>query len=866
VRRALGRSAGRAAALALVAAVTLALVVGTHDEDGPARIPSTSAADWSGLVPPHEGQIDTGRRMFVVLKLPSLADRVRARGGVAGDRQERRWTAQLFRAQQEFIRNMTLQGAKIDPEYRFVRVLNGFSALLDPRAVALLERAPAVEGIYPVRAAYPAGSTSRPLPASAFKAEFGRVPDVALPGWDGRGVTIALVDTAVDRLHPYLSGHVLDEIDITAAVPPSPGTPPAGTRELQRHGTQLAGILVGDEGPGGLHGIAPRASLLPIRVGSWHRDTDGEWTVVSRTDQLVGGLELAVDPNFDGDAHDAARIALIGMVEPLAAFGKGPLARAAAGAAALDTLVVAPAGNDGPAGPGFGVVSAPGGAPAALTVGAADLRRRHEQAHVVLRAGLDVVLDEVLPVAGAVLPAQPLDLALGRPEGGTPSSDDDDDNPGVGADDFFDVAGYSLVAGRAALVPATAGASDAARFAADAGASAVVLYGARVPPGAVGLDERVSVPVVSVPADAVARLRAAQRDGASVRVAIGPAKPGAATGARRVAAFSSRGLAFDGRVKPELVAPGVGLVTSQPGAYADGTGRYGTLNGSSAAAAVVAGAAALLAQARPELDAAALKGVLVGAARNLKRASASAQGAGLLDLPRAAEAEVAADPATLAFGRATRPGWGSVRVVAVRNVSSRTVRARVAVGRTGFAAEDPILRFRPRRLILRPGQVARVRIDARLPNAVSSGPPAEGMLVVTPVTGRPIRVPFAIPFGPPRVTLLDRIVLRPTSFAPSETVPAVLSAQAGRIRANVGLDELEPVERLDIELFTAEEDRYVGVIARLRNALPGVYTFAITGHDPGGQALATGDYRLRITAFPAGGGPPTRRSVRFTIQ
>src|SRR4029078_2615471 len=46
-----------------------------------------------------------------------------------------------------------------------------------------------------------------------------------------------------------------------------------------------------------------------------------------------------------------------------------------------------------------------------------------------------------------------------------------------------------------------------------------------------------------------------------------------------------------------------------------GTARYGTLSGSSAAAAVVAGAAALLAEARPDLDAAGLRGALVTSAR-----------------------------------------------------------------------------------------------------------------------------------------------------------------------------------------------------------------------------------------------------------
>ena len=57
-------------------------------------------------------------------------------------------------------------------------------------------------------------------------------------------------------------------------------------------------------------------------------------------------------------------------------------------------LVVAAAGNDGPAGPTYGSISGPGGSPSALTVGAADLRARFGEVRVVLRAGLSVDRDD----------------------------------------------------------------------------------------------------------------------------------------------------------------------------------------------------------------------------------------------------------------------------------------------------------------------------------------------------------------------------------------------------------------------------------------------------------------------------------------
>src|SRR5207247_1533943 len=163
----------------------------------------------------------------------------------------------------------------------------------------------------------------------------------------------------------------------------------------------------------------------------------------------------------------------------------------------LDTLVVAPAGNDGPAGPGYGSIASPGGAPAALTVGAVDLRRQAEEIPVAIRNGLQLLLDRRLPLAGAVASEHPVALDLTR--------------PGVG-------------------VPA------------------------RVGELAVSSLERRGHPVVSI------GLPDTARNGASAQIAP----------------FSWHGLAFDGRVKPDVAAPGVVLATAEAGRNEDGTPRFGT--------------------------------------------------------------------------------------------------------------------------------------------------------------------------------------------------------------------------------------------------------------------------------------------------
>ena len=104
-------------------------------------------------------------------------------------------------------------------------------------------------------------------------------------------MTIALLDTGVDRAHPYLSGRILPGIDLVGDDPDTSAAPdPDGSNRLERHGTEMAGILVGAGGPGGMSGIAPGASVLPIRVAGWQPEVTGGSAVYARTDQLIAGL------------------------------------------------------------------------------------------------------------------------------------------------------------------------------------------------------------------------------------------------------------------------------------------------------------------------------------------------------------------------------------------------------------------------------------------------------------------------------------------------------------------------------------------------------------------------------------------------
>jgi subtilisin family serine protease len=839
-----------------VLGIFLAFGVLAVSAGGRERAPTVQPVSWLGLVGEQRGSVPLGERMIVVLKTPSVGQRL-AIVRYATEVQERAWRAAASAAQQQVLLKLAALGVNVHPDFTYTRVLDGFSAALDPRAVSLLEQLPEVAGVYPVRATFPASVSQTLLSAKSFGAASGHRPDATLPGYDGRGVTIALLDTGVDATHPYLRGRVLPGIDeVDQREDTSPGPNPQDPSQVEQHGTELAGILAGAGGPAGLHGVAPAASILPIRVAGWQPDSAGGELVYGRSDQLIAGLDRAVDPNGDGDEHDAVRVALVGVVEPYAAFADGPEAQAVQGALDLNTLVVTPAGNDGAAGPGYGSIAGPAGAPAALAVAATDGRVADPAVRVVLRRGLDVVLDAPLPLLGAAAPAHAMNLEVAVPRSTTGV-------PGAASIDYFDSHGYSLVAGRAAVVPAGDDPEATVAAASEAGAAAVLLYGSSIPAGSLRVGEESTAPTVAVPTADALELLAARRAGFEVGISVGADRAVANPDRGVVAGFSSQGLAYDSGLKPNLAAPGIAIATSEPGQAGDGSPLYGTVNGTSAAAATVAGAAALLAQMRPSLDGAGLEGVLAGYAQP-GGAAAVTVGGGVLRLGASAVGELAASPISLGFGIWQGPHWHATRFVTVRNVSSRRLEASVAVVARN-ESEAVHFRVSPAHFFVRAGRARRVKITLTAPASRDTKLVTGAIEVAAPGT-QTLRVPWALLFHGTAANLLGKVTISRSSFAASDTDPAILSVQAGALVRQDGL-QIAPVRRLDILLYTAT-GKFLGVMARLRDLLPGSYSFGITGRGPTSARLPAGDYELRLAAWPTLplDAKPARAQVRFHLE
>jgi subtilisin family serine protease len=148
----------------------------------------------------------------------------------------------------------------------------------------------------------------------------------------------------------------------------------------------------------------------------------------------------------------------------------------------------------------------------------------------------------------------------------------------------------------------------------------------------------------------------------------------------RLAEFSSRGPnSGDFAIKPEITAPGVDIAAAR----AEGTslgdeidGDYTRLSGTSMAAPHVAGAAALLLQARPGMKPGELKSALAGTAEPNDDNTLDEQGAGRLNVARALAGPVVASTGSVGFGHFAWPHAGRApvkRTVTYRNLTAAPV-------------------------------------------------------------------------------------------------------------------------------------------------------------------------------------------------
>ncbi|MFC7220881.1 S8 family serine peptidase [Streptomyces polyrhachis] len=166
---------------------------------------------------------------------------------------------------------------------------------------------------------------------------------------------------------------------------------------------------------------------------------------------------------------------------------------------------------------------------------------------------------------------------------------------------------------------------------------------------------------------------------------------GAVDGADAVTDFSSRGpRGGDGHLKPEITAPGAGIVAARASGTAMGSvvdAHYTSASGTSMATPHVAGAAAILAQRHPDWVADRLKTQLVSTAKPTADTSVYAQGAGRTDVARSVRQSLSAT-GTVDFGLLN---WDTtaVQTQQIRYSNDSDQPVALALSTVGTASELP---------------------------------------------------------------------------------------------------------------------------------------------------------------------------------
>ncbi|MET8704032.1 S8 family serine peptidase [Kitasatospora sp. NPDC004723] len=482
-----------------------------------------------------------------------------------------------------------------------------------------------------------------------------------------------------------------------------------------RPGLDPAGFKVGP-------GAAPGAQLYAIRVFG----CDGS------TDQLGQALDLAADPDGDGDPSDRLDVLNLSLGSR---FGSTDDADALAvdRLVALGTVVVAAAGNEGDV---YGIGGSPGTAARAVAVAASV--DPHGDADGI------TVLDP--PSLAGVVPAhwsaryRDWSTADVTGELALPAEQSD----GCAA---FSEADRQRLSGRIAVLAwstreseRACGSGPRADHVADAGAIGALLAADDDHLAEISGNDRVPLALLGR-ADGE-RLRAGAAAG-TVRVrlaASGDPLHGAVSQDQpqrldTLTDFTSRGIGVPGVVKPDLAAPGETIWSALVGSGTGGQREDGT----SMATPHVAGLAALVRAVHPDWTAEQVKAALMNTAGDTWLGDGGTgpvygperTGAGRAAVDRAVRTPAVAYAAGEgAVEGAVGVSFGPVEVTGplapVREVEVRNLSAAPVAYRTGYAAatDAPGARFElaPARVEVPPGGAARVRVTLRVPGALGRAP------------------------------------------------------------------------------------------------------------------------------------------------
>jgi subtilisin family serine protease len=665
--------------------------------------------------------------------------------GVSGvfDETPSAWFVGLKGSADEFRSEAKANGVGFKERFSYEKVWKGLSVSVAPPDVGTLASLPSVSEIYPVLtvAAPEPGVSIDPELATANAMSGADQAQAA--GWTGAGVKVAVMDTGIDWNHPDLGGcfgagcrvstgfdFVGDSFNAdenSSAYNPTPNPDP-NPDDCNGHGTHVAGIVgASPAAAGGARGVAPGVTFGAYRVFGCEGSTTA--------DIMLAAMERAL-----GDGMDILNMS-IGS-----AFQTWPQYPTAVGADALvdaGMVVVASIGNSG----ANGVYSA--GAPGVgrKVIGVASVDNTHVSSLTFRTPAnrqvpyLEITETTDAPTSGTS--AEVVYVGRGCTQSGPTWS--------LPAEDPY----LANPSGKVALIDRGVCTFDAK-------------YQRAIDAGAVGVITANNVSGLFAGGSVVDRgffdVAISQQDGNAIKAELGAGPVTVRWTTDRVNAvnpsgglassFTSYGMTAELDLKPDIAAPG-GLIRST---YPLEKGGYAIISGTSMASPHVAGAAALLMQARPNLPRAMYRTVLQNSADPINFnatiwQAVHRQGAGMVDIDDTILATSWVTPAKLALGEGNGP---HTRTLTVTNNGSSPVTYTLSNRgglTTGGATNAPSLfipivsaTFSTPSVTVPAGGTASFDVSiSPIIDPVLNRAQYGGYVILTPTTGGlpPLRVPYA---------------------------------------------------------------------------------------------------------------------------
>jgi len=421
-------------------------------------------------------------------------------------------------------------------------------------------------------------------------------------GYDGSGIVVSIIDTGIDLNHPDLEGQIIGGYDFVDndEIP----------EDTNGHGTQVAGIIASN---GNLKGISPNSKILMYKVSE-----DGE-SVPSHL--IIKAIEKSIEDNADiiniSLGINQTNTKIDQMVNK---------------AVKNNIFVVTAAGNFGPE---LSTIGSPGINPNAITVGATF---NNVTSSLVSTFEIEDKTFNVFPMVGTQALTEPITSQIIFGKYGR-------------ANDLLenDVEGSILLIERGSDIEnEIIYFSDKEKNAANVGARAIIVYNNE--PG-IFFGELIHEYVDEGYEPTIPALSVSRDDGLIIKEILQSDTKGTLDVFYHpdfVAYFSSRGPVSPFYIKPDLVAPGAFINTT------DINGEYKISSGTSFAAPHVAGTAALILQKNPELTPQELKSILMTTSEIVydqfdDRFPIEVSGNGRIDASKAINAELIIIPPNLIF-------------------------------------------------------------------------------------------------------------------------------------------------------------------------------------------------------------------------